>query len=136
MCLCPHEATVFSPQKCHKILNAKWNYMDYNQKCCVLKLLPLDKQLLLNKCVLMQTVVHGKVSKYLKDLMIPSQLSNEFLLFGLLAWNRLPHHLKYPMELKTFKRKEFQALAKPSFLKILLFLSFLSRSPHNLIQNV
>ena len=46
--------------------------MDYNQKCCALKLLPLDKQLLLNKCVLMQKVVHGKAPQYLKDLMIPS----------------------------------------------------------------
>ena len=35
--------------------------LDYKQKCCALKLLPLDKQLLLNKCVLMQKVVHGKI---------------------------------------------------------------------------
>ena len=34
--------------------------MDYKQKCCALKLLHLDKQRLLNKCVLMQKVVHGK----------------------------------------------------------------------------
>ena len=47
--------------------------MDYNQKCCALKLLPLDKQLLLSKCVLMQKVFHGKAPQYLKDLMIPSQ---------------------------------------------------------------
>ena len=45
--------------------------MDYNQKCCALKLLPLDKQLLLNKCVLMQKVFHGKAPQYLEDLMIP-----------------------------------------------------------------
>ena len=39
--------------------------MDYSQKCCALKLLPLDKQLLLNKChgVLMQKVVPGKASQ-------------------------------------------------------------------------
>ena len=36
-------------------------FIDYKQKCCALKLLPLDKQLLLNKCVLMQNVVHGKI---------------------------------------------------------------------------
>ena len=77
--------------------------MDYNQKCCALKLLPLDKQLLLSKCVLMRKVFHGKAPQYLKDLMIPSQrlhlhgnkqtfaqnkdryLSNEFLLFGLFS---------------------------------------------------
>ena len=47
--------------------------MDYKQKRCALKLLPLDKQLLLNKCVLMQKVVHGKAPQYLKDLMIPSE---------------------------------------------------------------
>ena len=47
--------------------------LDYKQKCCALKLLPLDKQLLLNKCVLMQTVVHGKDPQYLKALMIPSE---------------------------------------------------------------
>ena len=47
--------------------------LDYKQKCCALKLLPLDKQLLLNKCVLMQTVVQGKDPQYLKDLMIPSE---------------------------------------------------------------
>ena len=48
-------------------------YTNYNQKCCALKLLPLDKQLLLNKRVLIQKVVHSKVPQYLKDLMIPSQ---------------------------------------------------------------
>ena len=34
--------------------------LNYKEKRCTLKLLPLDKQLLLNKCVLMQKVVHGK----------------------------------------------------------------------------
>ena len=48
-------------------------------KCCALKLLPLDKQLLLNKCVLMQMVVHGKAQQYLKDLMIPSERIHFFL---------------------------------------------------------
>ena len=47
--------------------------MDYKQTCRALKLLPSDKQLLLNKCVLVQKVAHGKISKYLKDLMIPSE---------------------------------------------------------------
>ena len=47
--------------------------LDYKQKCCALKLIPLDKQLILNKCVLMQKVVHGKAPQYLKDLMIPSE---------------------------------------------------------------
>ena len=44
--------------------------MDYIQKCSAFKLLPLDKQLLLNKCV--QKIVHGKTPQYLKELMIPS----------------------------------------------------------------
>ena len=105
--------------------------LDYKQKCCALKLLPLDKQLLLNKCVLMQKVVHGKAPQYLKDLMIPSErlhvhgnkqllprtridiFKTSFSFSGSLAWNSLAHHLRYPMELKTFKRKAFQALAKP-----------------------
>ena len=105
--------------------------LDYKQKCCALKLLPLDKQLLLNKCVLMQKVVHGKAPQYLKDLMIPFErlhvhgnkqllprtridiFKTGFSFSGSLGWNSLAHHLRYPMELKTFKRKAFQALAKP-----------------------
>ena len=47
--------------------------IDYKQKCCALKLLPLDKQLLLNNCILMQKVVHSKTLQYLKHLMIPSE---------------------------------------------------------------
>ena len=94
--------------------------LDYKQKCCALKLLPLDKQLLLNKCVLMQKVVHGKAPQYLKDLMIPSErlhvhgnkqllprtridiFKTSFSFSGSLAWNSLAHHLRYHMELKTF----------------------------------
>ena len=105
--------------------------MDYNQKCCALKLLPLDKQLLLNKCVLKQKVVHGKAPQYLKGPTIPSEhlhvhgnkqllprtrtdiFKMSFSFSGSLAWNSLPHHLRYPMEVKTFKRKAFRALAKP-----------------------
>ena len=107
--------------------------MAYKQKCCALKLLPLDKQLLvlLNKCVLMQKAVHGKAPQYLKDLTIPSErihvrgnkqllprtridiFNTSFSFSGSLGWNSLPHRLRYPMELKTFKRKAFQALTKP-----------------------
>ena len=47
--------------------------MDYKRKCCALKLLPLDKTLLLNRCVLMQKVVHGKAPQYLKDPTIRSE---------------------------------------------------------------
>ena len=47
--------------------------MDYLQKCRALKLLPLDKQLLFNMCVLMQKLVHGKAPKYLKDVTTPSE---------------------------------------------------------------
>ena len=72
MYLCAHEATVLSLQTMVKFLMPIPN-MDYKQKCCTLKLLPLDKQLLLNKCVLMQKVAHGKAPQYLKDLMIPSK---------------------------------------------------------------
>ena len=117
--------------------------MDYNQKCCALKLLPLDKQLFHNKCVLMQKVVHGKAPQYLKDLMIPSQrlhrhgnkqllprtrtdiFKTSFSFSGSLAWNSLSHHLRYPMEVKTFKRHTFQALTKLSlFLGGWLFVCF------------
>ena len=104
--------------------------IDYKQRCYALKLLPLDKQLLLNKCVLMRKVVHGKAAQYLKDFIIPSErlhvhgnkqllprtrtdiFKTRFSCSGSLAWNSLAHHLRYPMELKTFKRKAFQALAK------------------------
>ena len=103
----------------------------YKQKCCALKLLPLDKELLLSKCVLLQKVVHGKAPQYLKDLMIPSErlhvhgnkqplprtridsFNRSFSFSGSLAWNSLAHHLRYPMELKTFKRKAFRVLIKP-----------------------
>ena len=44
--------------------------LDYKQKCCALKLLPLDEQLLLSKCALMQKVYSRQ---YLKDLMMPSE---------------------------------------------------------------
>ena len=47
--------------------------MDYIQKGRALRLLPLDKQLLFNECVLMRKVVHGKAPQYLKDPMIPSE---------------------------------------------------------------
>ena len=133
MCRCAHEAAVFSPQRAVKFLMPIPN-LDYKQKCCALKLLPLDKQLLLNKCVLMQKVVHGKASQYLKDLMIPSErlhvhgnkqllprtridiFKTSFSFSGSLAWNSLAHHLRYPMEVKTFKRKAFQALARPPWI--------------------
>ena len=93
-------------------------------------LLPLDKKLLLNK-INVQKVVHGKAPQNLKDLMIPSErlhvhgnkqlllitrthiFKTSFSSSGSLAWNSLAHHLRYPMELKTFKRKDVQALAKP-----------------------
>ena len=130
MYLCAHEATVLSPQRALKFVMPSPN-MDYNQKCCALKLLPLDKQLLLSKCVLMQKVVHGKAPQYLKDLMFPSErfhvhgnkqllprtridiFKTSFSFSGSLAWNTLPYHLRYPMEVKTFRRKAFHALTKP-----------------------
>ena len=70
MCRCAYEAAVH--KRAVKFLMPIPN-LDYKQKCCALKLLPLDKQLLINKCVLMQKVVHGKAPRYLKDLMIPSE---------------------------------------------------------------
>jgi len=72
MYLCTHEATVLSLQTMVKFLMPIPN-MDYKQKCCALKLLPLDKQLLHNNCFLMQKVVHSKTLQYLKHLMIPSE---------------------------------------------------------------
>ena len=60
--------------------------MDYNQKYRALKILPLEKQILLNKYVLMQKVVHGKAPQYTKDLIIPSERlhvhGNKQLLFA------------------------------------------------------
>ena len=137
MCRCAHEAAVFSPQTCRQIPN-----LDYKRKKCALKLLPLDKQLLLNKYVLMQKVVHGKAPQYLKHLIIPSErlqvhgnkqllprtrvdiFKTSFSFLGSLAWNSLAHHLRYPMELKTSKGKDFRhSLSHFEYFVILLVLS-------------
>ena len=125
MCLCAHEAAVFSPQTCRKHFDANSEFRLQT------KLLPLDKQLLLNKCILMQKVVHGKAPQYLKDFMIPSErlhvhgnkqllprtridiFKTSFSFSGSFVWNSLPCHLRYPMKLKTLKRNIFQALTKP-----------------------
>ena len=72
-CACVHMKQLYTLHKRAKKFTMPSPNMDYNQKCCALKLLPLDKQLLLNKRVLIQKVVHSKVPQYLKDLMIPSQ---------------------------------------------------------------
>ena len=91
----------------------------------------------------MQKVVHGKAPQYLKDLMIPSErlrvhenkqllpktridiFKTSFSFSGSLAWNSLPHHLRYPMEVKTFERKAFRALTKPPrYIYIFFFLFF------------
>ena len=84
--------------------------------------------------------------QYLKDLIIPSEclhvhgnkkllprtrtdiFKTSFSFSGSLARNSLAHHLRYPMELKPFERKAFQALAKPPwyfFILLFLFLFFL-----------
>ena len=123
MCRCAHEAAVFSPQTCRKILDANFQYRLQTQVLCS-QTTPF-KQLLLNKCV------NGKAPQYLKDLMIPSErlhvhgnkhllprtridiFKTSFSFSGSLAFNSLAHHVRYPMELKTFKMKAFQALAKP-----------------------
>ena len=121
--------------------------LDYKLKCCALKLLPLDKQLLLNKCVLMQKVVHGKTLQYLKKCKVSSErhvhgnkqllprtridiFKTIFSFSGSLAWNSLAHHLRYPTELKTFKRKAFQAFTKPPWMLLYTssFFFFFSRS--------
>ena len=128
-CACVHIKQLYSLHKSVVKLLIPIPNLDYKQKCCALKLLPLDKQLLLNKRVLMRKVVHGKAPQYLKDLMIPSErlhvhgnkhrlprtkieifktsFPTSFSFSGFLAWNSLAHHLRYPMELKTFKRKAF-----------------------------
>ena len=60
--------------------------MDYNQKYRALKILPLEKQILLNKYVLMQKVVHDKAPQYMQELIIPSERlhvhGNKQLLFA------------------------------------------------------
>ena len=111
----------------------------YKQKCNALKLLPLDKHVLFNKCVLMQKVVHGAVSQYLRlrDLMPPLRTSQYLRLRDLmLPSGRLysvqghkqliprkgidflktslsfsgSHPLTTVMNLKTFGKKVFQQL--------------------------
>ena len=72
-CACVHTKQLYTLHKRAKKFLMPSPNMDYNQKCCALKLLPLAKHLLLSKCVLMQKVFHGKAPQYLKDLMIPSQ---------------------------------------------------------------
>ena len=72
-CACVHMKQLYALHKCAVKFVIPIPNLDYKQKCCALKLLLLDKQLLFNKCVLMQKVVQGKAPKYLKDLMIPSE---------------------------------------------------------------
>ena len=130
-CACVHMKQLYSLHKCAVKFLIPIPNLDYKLKRCALKLLPLDKQLLLNKCVLMQKVVHGKTPQYLTKLMVPSErlhvhgnkqllprtridsFKTIFSFSGSLAWNSLAHHLRYPTELKTFKRKAFQAFTKP-----------------------
>ena len=64
-CACVHMKQLYTLHKRAKKFTMPSPNMDYNQKCCALKLLPLDKQLLLTKCVLKQKVVHGKAPQYL-----------------------------------------------------------------------
>ena len=72
-CACVHMKQLYSLHKgAVKFLMPIPN-LDYKQKCYALKLLPLNKKLLLNKCVLIQKIVHGKAPQYLKDLLIPSE---------------------------------------------------------------
>ena len=126
VCACVHMKQLYSLHKrAIKFLMPSPNVMDYNQKCCALKLLPLDKQLLLNKCVLMQKVVHGTDPQYLKDLMISSQRlhvhgnNNSCPEQGLISLKRVSPFwavqsgIVYliisdtPWKLKQFKRKHF-----------------------------
>ena len=71
----------------------------------------------------MQKVVQGKATQYLKDVMFPSErlhvhgnkqllprtgidiFKTSFSFSGYLAWNSLPHHLRYRMEVKTRKMR-------------------------------
>ena len=120
MCLaCVHMKQLYPLCKCAiKFLVPILN-KDYKGKCCALKLLPLDKQLLLTKYFLMQKVVHSKTQQYLKlvkDLMIPSKhlhvhrnkqlfprkridfiFKMGFSFWGCLAWSNLPHHFRDPV---------------------------------------
>ena len=88
---------------------------------------------------LMQKVVHSKAPQYLEDLKIASErfhvhgnkqplprtrtdiFKTSFSFWGSLAWNSLPHRLRYPMEWKTLKRKALQALSKPPWYFFLPF---------------
>ena len=61
---------------------------------------------------------------------IVSQKSKLAVFFsGSLAWNSLAHHLRYHMELKTFKRKAFQApwILLYTFFLLSLFFSLVSQ---------
>ena len=111
-CACMHMKHLYSLHKRAVKLLMPIPNIDHIQECCALKLLPLDKQLLLNKCVLMQKIVHGKalaVSE--RYLMIPSKrlhvhrnkqllprtsidiFKTSFSFSGSFAGNRLAHHL-------------------------------------------
>ena len=54
---------LYTVHKCAKKFLMPNPNMDYNQKCCALKLLPLDKQLLLSKCVLIQKYGSKNIEK-------------------------------------------------------------------------
>ena len=99
----------------------------------------------------MRKVVHDKAREYLKNLRIASERlhvhGNKQLLprtrtdifntrvsfSGSLAWNSLPYPFRYPMEVKTFKRKAFQALTKPPWY---LFLPFSRHLDTKCIEDV
>ena len=121
-CACVHMKQLYSLHKRAITFSMPSPNMDYNQKCCALKRLPLAKQLSLNKCVLMQKVVHGKAPQYLKNLMIPSEslhvhgnkqllprtridiFKTCFSFSDSLARNSLPHHSRRlsPSHIDTF----------------------------------
>ena len=105
--------------------------LDYKQKCCALKTTPFRQTTIAQQMCSNAKGCSRQSPEYLKDLMIPSErlhvhgnkqllprtridiFKTSFSFSGSLAWNSLAHHLRYPMELKTFKRKAFQTLAKP-----------------------
>ena len=128
----PGQALSLLPKYCFKtlIFRVTHQWIFECPKACINFL--IDRVLLLLLLLPWQRQTHGKAPEYLKDLMIPSERlhvsgNKQFLLgtsmaifqtnfsfWGSLTWNCLPHHLRCPMEVKTFKRKAFQTLTKPT----------------------
>ena len=107
----------------------KGNNLSTEGKQKKLGMLPLKKQFIYNKAILMYKTFHGDVPKYLSSLFrkAPSRYNslnfilpyaridlyqNSLAFSGASTWNSLPANIKDSSSLVTFKKKVFEMLVK------------------------